>query len=213
MCIPALCFSILLLLLPQSGLRASIVGEWERVVKTERTDPEFRGAEIRTRWQFRRDGTLVRTLAIEAHGNYRVDGTHLISVLGSGSEAVTEDQEFRIEGNIFILKFNGKEELRLERRSSPAHGASRIVGAWSMKAGFFHQENSTLEFVFTEDGRITMKMQTEPYTSRYKIKNSLLTVSPGIGAEEYKVRLENGFLFLIAVGGDGNGDGKYTRVR
>lgn len=211
MLIRLLCFSISLLV-SQPETRPHFIGQWDHAVTTDREDPDGHGGEIHHRWEFRADGTFAATVGLECQTTYKVEGHHLLTI-DSSSKLPVEDQEFRIEGNVLILKLDG-EETRLKRLDPLSIGTADIVGRWGDKGDFFHQgPNGLFEIAFTEDGRMTIKMQSQPMDGRYKISNRLLIAVDRTGTTKYRFRFENGFLFLKSLDEESTGETRHKRVR
>jgi len=205
MCIPFVCCSVLLLLLSQTGTGAHVIGEWDyRVPPVQLAD----GGEVHEEWQFRRDGSFVQMLRMEAHGTYKIAGNHLISTL---VKWFPDPTEFSIEGNVLIIKVDG-EEVRLERLSSFSPSTDAVVGRWGVKVPFFDQVG-VFEIALTGDGGITLKFQGQAMKGRYRIKNSLLTTIDRTGTTKYQFRLERGLLFLKPLDEANSEEKKYRRIR
>ena len=209
MCIPFVCCSILALLLSHAGTVAHVIGNWEYII----TEQAAENGEVREELQFRRDGSFMQTLRLQSHGTYKVAANHLNCTFYSKSGFLSEDNEFSIEGNILIIKVEG-EEMRLKRISSFSDNTAAVVGRWRLgqKIGFVHL-NGLFEIALTRDGGITQKWQSQPVKGRYKIKNSLLTTIDRTGTTKYRIRFENGGLFLKFLDEENSEEKKYTRIR
>ena len=197
-------FCILLLLPLQSVTGSALIGEWEAVIINE---PAY--GEMYQRWQFRQDKYFVETGGIRWRGTYRVEGHRLIN---SSFKFLKEAEEFRIEGNILILKSDEGEELRLKRLSPRSRSTADIVGRWGEKFDFLGP-NGLLEIELTADGRIKVKMQRQPVAGGYRLRNNLLTIIERSGTTKHRFRFENGFLLVKSLDEENTEDKRFRRVR
>jgi hypothetical protein len=197
-------FCILLLLPLQSVNGFTLIGEWEAVIINEAVE-----GGMYQRWQFRQDKSLVETGGIRWRGTYKVEGHRLIN---SSSKFLKEAEEFRIEGNILILKSDEGEEIRLKRLSPRSRSTADIVGRWGEKFDFFGP-NGLIEIGLTEDGRIKVTMQRQPVAGRYKVGNNLLTIIEQSGTTKHRFRFKNGFLLVKSLDEQNTEEKRFRRIR